>query len=111
MIAGWLMSPVHADDTSPLRWQDGYITWRHQLVKPTWQLFEATDSTKFALDVGHIGRERHSIVAYITGGDTFDPNESAISAPCPTTGLMHRSNADSCDHLVAGESPRGYQIS
>jgi hypothetical protein len=36
---------------------------------------------------------------------------STFATVSATSGLMRRSNADSFDHLVAGESPRGHQIS
>ncbi|CCE11560.1 exported hypothetical protein [Bradyrhizobium sp. STM 3843] len=64
--------PSAAGD-EPLRWRDGYVTWRHKLVKPNWQIFDAKDGTEFAVDMDHIDRKNHHVVFYSIGGDAFDP--------------------------------------
>jgi hypothetical protein len=72
MMAGLLMTSLHAESEPPLQWRDSYIK-RRQLMKPNWQIFDAKDGTKFAIDIDHISRKRHAVVFYLIGGDAFDP--------------------------------------
>jgi hypothetical protein len=78
--------PASCPSEPPLQWRDGYIK-RHQVVKPNWQMFDAKDGTKFAVDTEHINRKRHFVVFYLIGGDAFDPKRLIELKPVPNARL------------------------
>ena len=65
----WRSAPAAA----PLLWRDGFINWRGQLVRPSWQIVDGNDGSKFVIDTAHLDRNRHYVAAYLVGDDVFDP--------------------------------------
>ena len=61
----WAQRSDHAaPETSPLLWRDGYVNWRGKLVRPNWQVMNADDGTKFAIDLSK--KPAHYAAAYIS---------------------------------------------
>lgn len=66
----WAQRSDHAaPETSPLLWRDGYVNWRGKLVRPNWQVMNADDGTKFAIDLSK--KPAHYAAAYIIDGEEF----------------------------------------
>ena len=67
----WAQRSDHATaETSPLLWRDGYVNWRGKFVKPNWQMVNADDGTKFAIDLDK--KAAHYAAAYIIDGEAFN---------------------------------------
>ena len=78
LACGLLLMPFMAT-AEPLRWRDGYMDLRGNFFKADWRTFKADSGTTFAVDmrsIAHIGSSGGNVkvVAYLTEGDDFDPN-------------------------------------
>lgn len=68
--------PTTAD---PLLWRDGYKDRKGNLIVADWQVFNAADGAKFAIDVKSITRIDANnnitrVIAYLIAADNFDPD-------------------------------------
>jgi hypothetical protein len=67
--------PVAAE---PVRWRDGYISWRgRRIFEPDWRSFEAENGATFVIDmksIVNIGSADLlvSVVAYLVAGEHFE---------------------------------------
>jgi hypothetical protein len=73
------VGPTSSRVAEPLRWRDGYVTWKGRKISgPDWLMFKADDGATLAVDGGSIKNISPdglvvSAVAYFVEGDDFNP--------------------------------------